>query len=228
MRYPVLYLLPVNDGVIGPWGSGIIEAKRNDIANRFNTICVSPEYDYTPWYGDHPTDPTLAQESYLIKAVIPMIEARFPVIKGPQGRILLGFSKSGFGAISIALRHLDIIGKAVAWDAPLTMKSYFQNEEEMVRVFQTGENFDNYCIPTLIERQCGVLQNCSPRFFLLSNANPTDSITDLHELLKEKDIPHRYAVDAKRKHTWTSGWLPVAVNLLFSEDVPETAPVKQD
>lgn len=221
MRYPVLYLLPVNDGVVGQWGNGLVEAKHHDIANRFSLICVSPEYDYTPWYGDHPTERALAQESYLIKAVIPMIEARFPVLDGPQGRILLGFSKSGFGAVSITLRHLDIIGKAVAWDAPLTMKSYFPNEEEMVRVFQTQENFDNYRIPTLIERQHEILQNASPRLFLLSNANPTDSIAALHELLKKKGIPHRYAVDAKREHTWTSGWLPVAVNLLFSGDAPE-------
>lgn len=228
MRYPVLYLLPVNDGVIGPWGSGLIEARRNDIANRFNTICVSPEYDYTPWYGDHPTDNTLAQESYLIKAVIPMIEARFPVIKGVQGRILLGFSKSGFGAISIMLRHPDIIGKAVAWDAPLTMMSYFQDEEEMVRVFQTRENFEKYCIPALIEKKQEVLKDGLPRLFLLSNANSADSITAFHELLKDKGIPHRYGVDARRKHSWTSGWLPAAVHLLLSDDALEKASEKQD
>jgi len=66
----------------------IVEARRHDIHNRFNVICVSPEYDYTPWYGDHPTDLALAQESYLIKAVIPMIEERFPVIEGPDAAAL--------------------------------------------------------------------------------------------------------------------------------------------
>jgi len=217
-RYPVLYLLPVNDGVMGPWGSGIAEAKRHDIHNRFNVICVSPEYDYTPWYGDHPSDAKLAQERYLIRAVIPMIEERLPAIKGPEGRILLGFSKSGFGALSIALRHLDFIGKAAAWDAPVTMKSYFPDEEEMVRVFQTQENFDRYCIPTLAEQQRAALKNGPPRLFLLSNANPADSITALHALLEERGIPHRYAVDTKREHTWPSGWLPVAVNLLFAKE----------
>jgi len=217
-HYPVLYLLPVNDGIMGQWGSGIVEARRHNIHNRFNVICVSPEYDYTPWYGDHPTDPTLAQESYLIKAVIPMIEERFPVIEGPNGRILLGFSKSGFGAMSIVLRNLDFIGKVAVWDAPLTMKNYFSGEEEMVRVFATPENFAQYCIPTLIEKHLSALQNSVSRIVLVSNGNPNDSITSLHKLLEKNSISHRYALDTKREHTWTSGWLPVVANLLFAED----------
>lgn len=85
----------------------------------------------------------------------------------------------------------------------------------MVHIFQTQENFDRYCIPTLIEKQIATLKNAPPRFFLVSNANPKDSITALHTLLGEKGIPHRYAIDTKREHTWTSGWLPVAVDLLF-------------
>jgi hypothetical protein len=217
-RYPVLYLLPVNDGIMNQWGSGIVEARRQDIHNRFNVICVSPEYDYTPWYGNHPSDPALAQENYLIKAVIPMIEERFPVIGGPDGRILLGFSKSGFGAMSIALRNLDFIGKAAVWDAPLTMKKYFPGEEEMVRVFETQENFAKYCIPTLIDKHLMALQNGPSRFVLVSNANPNDSVTSLHTLFEKDGIPHRYALDKRREHTWTSEWLPVVANLLFADD----------
>ena len=217
-RYPVLYLLPVNDGIMNIWGSGTVEARRNDIANKYHVICVSPEYDYTPWYGDNPTDPKLAQESYLLKAVIPMLEERFPVIPGKEGRILLGFSKSGFGALTIALRHLDFIGKAAAWDAPVTMKEYFPGEEEMVRVFETQENFAPYCIPALVEKHVEALRNGPPRLVLVSNANPKDSSTKLHALLESKGIPHRYAVDIHRKHAWTSGWLPVVANLLFAPE----------
>ena len=33
-RYPVLYMLPVNDGIMGRWGSGIVEARRHNIHKR--------------------------------------------------------------------------------------------------------------------------------------------------------------------------------------------------
>lgn len=217
-RFPVLYLLPVNDGIMNQWGSGIVEARRHDIANQFGVICVSPEYDYTPWYGDHPTNPALAQESYLLKAVIPMIEERFPVLAGPKARILLGFSKSGFGALSIALRNPEFIGAAAAWDAPVMMRAYFPGEEEMVKVFATNENFGRYAIPDLVESHLKVLQDGTPRLVLVSNANPKDSLSALHTLLEEKGIPHIYSVDSRREHTWTSGWLPVVTELLFDKE----------
>jgi S-formylglutathione hydrolase FrmB len=221
--YPVLYLLPVNDGIMNQWGSGIVEARKHDLANRFNVICVSPEYDYTPWYGNHPSDPALQQETYLLDVVMPVIEARYPVVPGKDGRILLGFSKSGFGAIAIALRNLDRIGKAAAWDAPLMMTSPFPNEEEMMRVFVSQANFDPYCVPTLVEKHAAELQSGPPRFVLVSNGSETGSIVDLHYLLEKHQVPHRFLIDKRREHTWTSDWLPVVTELLFApDDTPET------
>jgi len=206
-QYPVLYLLPVNDGIMNRWGSGIVEARKHNIANRYNVICVSPEYDYTPWYGDHPSDPTLRQESYLLEVVMPLIEERYPVVPGKDGRILLGFSKSGFGAITLALRHLDRIGMAAAWDAPLMMTSPLPGQEEMQRVFATQENFDPYCVPSLVEKHLATLQAESPRLVLVANGEGGWSVSELHRFLDEHDVPHRFLVDEEREHTWASDWI---------------------
>jgi len=219
--YPALYILPVNDGLDGAWGSGIQEAKRHNIHNLYKVICVSPEYDYTPWYGDHPTDPALAQESYLLNVVIPVVEQHFPVLKGRDGRLLFGFSKSGFGAITILLRNLDAIGKAAAWDAPVMMKSILPKQEEMNVVFVNQDNFDKYCIPELAARRAAVLKDDVPRIVLVSNGDPNASLSALHNLLDAHKIPHRYQVDEKRKHDWRTGWFPVAARLLFA---PEAGP----
>ncbi|MCL4691330.1 MAG: hypothetical protein KJ060_02315 [Candidatus Hydrogenedentes bacterium] len=217
--YPVLYLLPVNDGIMNQWGSGIVEARRHDLANRFKVVCVSPEYDYTPWYGNHPSDPALQQETYLLEVVMPAIEARYPVVPGKGGRILLGFSKSGFGAMAIALRNLDRIGKAAAWDAPLMMTSPFPNEEEMMRVFVSQENFDPYCVPALVEIHASAELQAGPsRLVLVSNGSETGSIPELHALLEGHKMPHRFLVDQRREHTWTSDWLPVVTEMLFAPD----------
>ena len=217
-QYPVLYILPVNDGIDGPWGSGVREAKRHNIHNTYGVICVAPAYDETPWFGDHPTDPTLRQESYLLKAVIPFIEERYPALKCKEGRLLLGFSKSGFGAISMFLRNLDILGKAVAWDAPLTGETIPKEEAEMLYIFATEENYRKYYIPGLIQSHADQLRNGPPRVVLVNNGRSPSSITEVHEKLTILGVPHLYAADDKRDHNWTSGWLPVAVKLLFQED----------
>lgn len=213
--YPALYLLPVNDGIMGPWGSGIVEAKRHDIHNRFQVICVAPEYDYTPWFGDHPKERALRQESYLLEVVIPLVEERYPVIKGREGRFLLGFSKSGFGAITIALRNLERVGGAAAWDAPLMMRSPLPSEEEMQRVFASQENFNAYCIPALVDKHLEALRAAPPRLVLVSNGTDRGSVVELHQLLESRGVPHRFANDEKREHTWTSQWLPVVAQLLL-------------
>ena len=47
------------------------------------------------------------------------IEQHYPARADRDGRLLVGFSKSGWGAYSLLLRHPDRFGKAAAWDAPL-------------------------------------------------------------------------------------------------------------
>lgn len=218
-RYRVLYLLPVNDGITGEWGSGIQEAKRNDIANKFDVICVAPEYDETPWFGDHPSDKTLWQETYLLRVVIPSVEKRFPVVKKKEGRLLLGFSKSGFGALAVLLRHLDFIGAAAAWDAPLTSPVILRNQEAMKLVFATDENYRKYFIPELIDKHAGSLRRGPPRITLVTNGPPPSSIGDVHDQLDRLRIPHRFQIDQKRLHDWRSGWLPIAAALLLEPAV---------
>ena len=46
-------------------------------------------------------------------------ELKGPADPEPHARLLLGFSKSGWGAFSLLLRYPERFGKAAAWDAPL-------------------------------------------------------------------------------------------------------------
>ena len=38
-----------------------------------------------------------------------------------------------------------------------------------------------------------------------------------HQFLVEKNIPHRYVFEPRRRHSWESGWMPEAVAFLFSD-----------
>ena len=228
-RYPVLYILPVNTGTRGRWGSGILEAKRLDLHNQHGLICVAPAFDRIPWYGDHPTDSRIRQESYLLKVVVPLVEKRHPAIAKPSGRLLVGFSKSGWGAFSLLLRHPEVFGRAAAWDAPLAKDK--PNAWGMDRIFATQENFENYRITALLDKRAGLLRKGPKRLVLLGYGNFKFHVEQVHRRMLALGIGHHYDNRTKRKHDWRSGWLAGAVAALVRPEKegkkPATRPAKR-
>jgi len=209
--YRTLYVLPVEAGDGRQWGNPLEEVKKQDLHNKHGLVCVFPTFSHLPWYADHPHDPTIRQESYLIEVVIPLIEENYPVMSQPEGRLLVGFSKSGWGAYSLLLRHPDLFGRAAAWDAPLT-------EERPLRygmgpIFGTGENFERYRILALLEEQAKNFQG-APRLVLTGYDNFRSHHLETHRRMDELGISHVWRDGPKRKHHWNSGWLAEAVDLL--------------
>jgi len=221
-RYPVLYILPVDRGTGGRWGSGIGEARRTGVHNTFGLICVAPAFDSTPWYADHPTDPAVRHESYLLKVVLPLIEARQPALARPEGRLLVGFSKSGWGAFSLLLRHGDVFGRAAAWDAPMMEQT--PTKYGMGEVFGTQENFERYKISALIEQRAALLKGGPARLVLLGYGNFRDQTEAMHRKMLALGIPHVYDNGTRRRHHWESGWFAGAVRRLM--ELPGTPSTK--
>jgi len=213
-RYPVLYILPVERGAGGRWGSGIREARRTNVHNSCGLICVAPAFDSTPWYADHPTDPTLRHESYLLKVVLPLIEGRHPVLARPQGRLLIGFSKSGWGAFSLLLRHPDVFGRAASWDAPMMEQA--PRKYGMAANFGTQENFEHYRITALVERRAGLLRQNPARLVLMGYGNFRSQTEAMHRKMLALGIPHVYDNATERRHHWESGWFAGAVRRLMA------------
>jgi S-formylglutathione hydrolase FrmB len=212
-KYPVVYVLPVERGRECRYGDGLEEIRRRDLANRFDAIFVAPTFSHLPWYADHPTDPAIRQETHLLEVVLPLVEKHYPADAAPAGRLLLGFSKSGYGAVALLLRHPDVFGKAAAWDAPLMMERpdrYGMNE-----IFGSQENFERYEISRLLEKS-GPDLGAEPRLILLSYGNFREHHQQAHELMTRLGIAHQYRDGPQRKHDWHSGWVEEAVELLFS------------
>jgi S-formylglutathione hydrolase FrmB len=141
-RDPVVYVLPVEAGKESRYGDGLVEVKKNDLHNKLRAVFVAPTFSHLPWYANHPMKADISQETYFVTVVVPFIEKTYPVRAEASGRLLLGFSKSGWGAFSLLLRHPDLFGKAAAWGAPLMMEQ--PNRFGMGDVFGTQENFENY------------------------------------------------------------------------------------
>lgn len=211
-RYPVVYVLPVEAGDECRYGDGLVEVQRLDLHNKHDAIFVAPSFSHLPWYADHPTRPELRQESHFLGVVVPFIDRQYPAHANSQGRLLLGFSKSGWGAFSLLLRHPDTFGKAAAWDAPL-MKDK-PDQFGMDGIFETQKNFENYQISTLLKQRAAELRGNS-RLILTGYGNFRQHHQQAHDLMVRLGIVHAYRDGPQRKHDWHSGWVDEAVRLLL-------------
>lgn len=208
----VVYVLPVEAGDENKYGDGLAEARRLNIANRWGVICVAPTFSHLPWYADHPTDPQVRQESYFLKAVVPLIEAQYPTSGRAEDRLLLGFSKSGWGAFSLLLRNHQSFGKAVAWDAPLMMNA--SGKYGSGPIFGTDENFRNYQLTELAQREAVRFGN-SPRLIHIGHGNFRAEHVEFEAVLNRLKVAHLHQDGPNRKHVWESGWVEDAARLLL-------------
>jgi enterochelin esterase-like enzyme len=213
-KYTVLYVLPVEALDENRWGNGLLEVKQKGLHNKHGLICVAPTFSHLPWYADHPTDKGIQQEACLLKVVVPFIERTYSAVPKREGRLLVGFSKSGWGAWTLLLRHPNVFHKAAAWDAPL-MKAA-PNQFGMEPIFGSQENFEQYEVTTLLARRAELLRKMN-RLVLTGHGGFREHHQQMHQLLEKLDIRHQYRDGPKRKHHWNSGWLEEAVDLLLDE-----------
>ncbi|NLS92207.1 MAG: hypothetical protein GXX96_08515 [Planctomycetaceae bacterium] len=214
-HYPVLYVLPVEAGNETRWGDGLVEVGKHDLANQYGLICVEPTFAQLPWYADHPTDPAIRQESYFVKTVVPLVDRLYPTQAEPEGRLLLGFSKSGWGGFSLLLRHPDTFGKAAAWDAPLMMDR--PGRYGSGPIFGSEENFVKYEVAALLRRDAAQFQE-SDRLIHFGYGNFREHHQAAHRLMEELGIRQTYRDGPQREHSWHSGWLPEAVEMLLADE----------
>jgi enterochelin esterase-like enzyme len=213
IRLPVVYVLPVEAGDGSHYGDGLLEVQRHDLHNQRRVIFVAPTFTHLPWYADHSRDQGVRQESHLVNAVVPLVEKTYPALFEPRGRLLLGFSKSGWGAWTLLLRHPEVFGRAAAWDAPLTSMQFgkFQSGP----IFGSEQNFLAYDVARLL-RGRGASLGKEPRLVLLGKGSFADDTAATHALLETLAIPHAYLDGPQRKHDWHSGWVSEAVEHLLT------------
>jgi predicted peptidase len=153
--YQVLYVLPVHEEGVKKHGDGLIEVKKHDYHNRHQLICVAPGFTSKPWFADHDLNPRKQDESHLLKTVIPFVEKHYPVRSDTEGRLLMGFSKSGWGALALLLRNPDLFYRAVGWDIGIRVDTGPIEEEEraqrIAREWGTVRNFEANRISSLVK-----------------------------------------------------------------------------
>lgn len=221
----VLFLLPVEALDGRRWGDALQEVQKHRLHIKHHLVCVYPTFSHLPWYANHPVDPELQQERYLLEVVMPFVERNYREHLGAQAdqptRLLVGFSKSGWGAFSLILRHPELFQRAAAWDAPLMQEQ--PNQFGMGPIFGTPENFRHYQISSLLAEPAKTFLE-SPRLIHLGYDNFREHHRRIEQLMNDVGVQHIFQDGPQRRHHWNSGWLADAVELLVrTPEVPVEA-----
>ena len=102
-RYPVLYLL---HGLFGHHDDWITRTNLAHYAAEYDLIIITPEGNDS-WYIDSATVASDKYESYILRELIPDVDARYRTIKDRRARGVAGLSMGGYGALKYGLKHPD-------------------------------------------------------------------------------------------------------------------------
>ncbi|NQU54860.1 MAG: hypothetical protein HQ522_20250 [Bacteroidetes bacterium] len=221
-NYRVLYVLPVREQGNKKNGDGLVEIIKHDLHNKYNLICVSPGFTHLPWYANHSKDKTKQDENHFLKTVLPFVDENYPTIRTKEGRLLMGFSKSGWGALTLLLRNTETFYKAAGWDIGIRMDTNLIQDstdvESIEYTFGDVENFEKYRVSTLLKKNGHKLGTAPRVFYYNTEGNRAKGGVVIHSLMVELEIPHLYLFEPKRKHRWDSGWIPTAVKFLVDDN----------
>lgn len=146
-RYPVLYLLHGLSGSANNWVSD--GARVAEHAAHYPFIIVVPE-GRNGWYTDSATVPAEKFESYLVRELIPDVDARFRTLASREGRAIAGLSMGGYGSLKFGLKYPSLFAFAGSMSGALSAASWLPDEKmpeflrpSIARVYGPADEPDN-------------------------------------------------------------------------------------
>jgi enterochelin esterase-like enzyme len=188
-RYPVLYLLQGFPGSPYQYVDGIDLPSYADphIADGSLPpfIAVIPPAGIDAYHGDW----TGIWEQYLVRDVVPWVDANLPTIAARRGRVLAGLSAGGYGAVDIGLRHPGLFSTLESWSG------YFHPLRAGALVHADRAERQAHDPSLLVRREAPLLHGLGTRFFL-SSGTTRDRATAagakaFSEELRTLRLPHR-------------------------------------
>ena len=213
-----IYVLPVIDDVdlADFFGDGLEELRALNVHNDYHAHIIAPSFKTVPWYADHDSDPERRYESFLVNDLVPWVQANLSVT-GQEEHWLIGFSKSGFGAVTLLFRNPTVFNAAVAWDFPADQAD--TSVWDMLDNYGTDTNFQNgyRLTDAWIAAHQGPFQTARRLWLSYDDATyfgyPTflDEVSAFAARLQAQGVQFMRTGGATRPHSWASGWLSEAV-----------------
>ena len=207
-RYPVLYLLHGLDGHYSDWVS---RTNLADYASEYSLIVVMPEGN-DGWYTDSATVTTDKYESYILKELLPDVEAHYRTIEARYGRAIAGLSMGGYGAIKFGLKAPQTFAFAASLSGAFGVTRFSEkdipnNWQDSIKLFgpvgsetrKTNDVFD------LIRNLPADRVRFLPYFYFDCGTEDSTLIfpynRELSALMYEKKIPHEFR-ELPGDHSW--------------------------
>jgi len=213
----ILYLLPVTPwpGFEEKWkrlGSGMAEIVKHDFHNRFGYTVVVPDFpEHMPWFVDHATDSGRQHETFMMNILLPFLDQELG-LENPV-RDLAGFSKGGFGSLSLLLRYPNVFHAASAWDPGGLLKPYRPDAVGSLSDSVGSETqFEQFRLKTSIQQNAAQFRG-RKRIAISGYSNDAflERLRALRDLLDGEEFTYHYSESVRVPHRWYTGWLEQAL-----------------
>lgn len=206
-RYSVVYLL---HGLTGHYSNWTDKTKVAEYALAHKYIIVTPEGD-NGWYTDSVSTANDKYESYIIKELIPEIDAKYRTLADREHRAITGLSMGGYGGMKFGLKYPEMFSLAGSFSGALGVASFNEkNTGAMGKAIdaiygpeggETRNANDVFKIvrdltPERVKSLPFIYQSCGTEDFLIQNNR------DFMALLAEKKVKHEY-----RQHPGVHDWV---------------------
>ncbi len=117
---------------------------------------------------------------------------------------LLGFSKSGWGAMNILISHAYLIDGILIWDAPLSTRGI--EKWGMQQIFGNEDNFNNNYF---LLRENGIKHEALKNKIIIIGGYDyfEDSSIEFLDLLDENEIEYFHDNTLSYPHKWDKNWI---------------------
>jgi hypothetical protein len=216
-QHSFLYVLPVEPGLTQPtFGSGLNELEDLDVEDQYNTTIIEPIFPIDSWYADNPTDATIDYQTFMSTILPQWVDGHFSTT-GDEKNLLIGFSKSGYGALDLLFTDPSVFAAAAAFDFPADMESYNEFGTSSSNDYGTQTNFqNNYELDQSLIDTYKAPFTTQDRIWISEGPDYGSQVADFNNLLTSQGVLDTFSTtETGDAHTWSGGWMSGAVAGLF-------------
>ncbi len=189
-HFPALYLL---HGYGGNYTSFSRIGDLERYADSLNVLLICPDGNYNSWYLDSPIKKSLQFDSYIVEDVIPYIDSNYRTIASSEGRVIIGSSMGGHGALTLLAGHPDLFCGAGSISGILDLTA-FPDEWDISHVLGSYSSNKNrwqqhsflFIMKKLTDKKKGIIIDCGTSDFALSVNRAA------HKKMENLNIAHEY------------------------------------
>lgn len=208
--YPLVIVLGVEATPGGAFADEMQVILGDDLHNTVGAVFCRVTTKSVPWWA-RKSDGTMDYEALIRDGVLPWMRDNYSIRAGRFGVSLLGYSKGGWGAMSLMLRNPTAFGFVALWDAPLTANR--ATLEENGADFGSDAEFEARSPGLILADNVAGLTD-QTRVIYSGVSYWTTEYPEFKALLDSEAVPYNELYAYNPVHDSDAGWMPSVVEAL--------------